>query len=133
MHVRDPGAGPGNRSVAARNAAITASTVLLAYLAFDDITTDSALSFRIEWTAIAGCAAWFTVASYWLMRQGFRKLGGISLAVVAVAALSQSSINGGAIASTWFARLALLVALAWFAALAAIMVWLAARGTSART
>jgi hypothetical protein len=103
-----------------RDAAITMVAVVLAFLALDDITTDTAPSFMLERTALAGCASWFGIVAWRLMRQGHRVLGGLSLGLVLTAALAQRSIGPGTV---WMQLeyLATVGCLVWFVVLAGIL------------
>ena len=40
---------------------VTLAAIFLTFLAFDDITTDNATSFRFEYTALVVCAAWASI------------------------------------------------------------------------
>ncbi len=52
-----------------RDSAITIVAVVVLLLALDDITTDNASSFWLEWLAVGACVAWFVYAA----RRFFRK------------------------------------------------------------
>lgn len=47
----------------------TIAAIVVAALALEDITTDTAGSFVPEWTALAVCAAWLTVDARRLWRR----------------------------------------------------------------
>src|SRR3989304_3191474 len=101
----------GSRLV--RDAVITFAVVVLAVLALDDITTDTARSFPLERTALVGCAVWFLVVAWRLWRQGHRVLGVLSFGLVTIAALAQPTIGPGTVPMQ-FEYLATVGALAWF-------------------
>jgi sterol desaturase/sphingolipid hydroxylase (fatty acid hydroxylase superfamily) len=108
-----------------RDAIVTVAVIFLAVAALDDITTDSAVSFLFERTALVGCALWFAVVAWRLWRSGHRVLGGLSFALVALGALMQPAVGPG-LAPTKFAYLATVGALAWFLVMAgtlAVFAW----------
>ena len=78
-----------------RDAAVTLATVLVAFAAFDDITTDVATTFTFEWVGLAACAVWLNIASWRLVRSEHRWLGAVSLAVLAAAVGAGSRIRPG--------------------------------------
>lgn len=100
-----------NRSL--RDAAFTLAAVLLAFAAFDDITTDSDSSFTTEWAALVLCGAWLLVVGLRLAHGTHRQLGYISLAVL------MAAVVGGMVISTStgpleIAYLTTTMALVWF-------------------
>ena len=104
-----------------RDAVITFVVVVLAVLALDDITTDSARSFSLERAALAGCAVWFLVIAWRLRRQGHRVLAMVSLGIVTSAALAQPTI-GPDTAPMQIGYLLTVSALAWFLLLGGLLV-----------
>lgn len=108
----------GSRLV--RDAVITFAVVVLAVLALDDVTTDSARSFPLERTALAGCAVWFFVVAWRLWRQGHRVLGGLSFGLVTIGALAQPTIGPGTVPMQ-LGYLATVGALAWFLLVAGVL------------
>ena len=96
-----------------RDAIITLAAVVLAVLALDDITTDSAQSFPLERTALVLCAVWFSIVAWRLWRQGHRVLGALSFGLVTIGALAQPTI-GPDRAPMQLGYLATVGALAWF-------------------
>ena len=108
----------GNRLL--QEAVITVVVVVLAVLALDDITTDSALSFPLERTALAACAIWFVVVAWRFWRRGHRVLGMLSFGLVTIGALAQPTIGPGTV-PTQFAYLATVGALAWFLGVAGVL------------
>ena len=114
----------GSRLV--RDAVITFALVVLAVLALDDITTDSARSFPLERTALAGCAVWFSVVAWRLWRHGYRVLAVLSFGLVAVGALAQPTIGPGTVPMQ-LGYLATVGALAWFLVVAGVLAAFARR------
>jgi hypothetical protein len=102
-----------------RDAVITFAVVLLAVLALDDITTDTAPSFPLERTVLALCALWFLVVAWRLWRQGHRLFGLLSFGLVAIAALAQRAIGPGTVPLE-FGYVATVGTLAWFLLVAAV-------------
>ena len=74
-------------------AVLTTVAVVLALLALDDITTDTATSLTFERLALAGCAVWCVIVACRLVWQGRRGLGAISLGVIALCAWAQPAIG----------------------------------------
>jgi hypothetical protein len=109
-----------------RDAVITFAVVVLAVLALDDITTDTAPSFALERTALVGCAVWCLVVAWRLWRQGHRVVGVLSFGLVTIAAVAQPAIGPGTV-PTQFGYLATAGALAWFLLVAAGLAALASR------
>jgi hypothetical protein len=65
---------------------VTLATVVLAYLALDDITTDNAVRFPVEYGVLALCGAWLLFVAWGLVRSGARALAAMSVVTVAIAA-----------------------------------------------
>jgi cation transport ATPase len=78
-----------------RDAAVTFVTVLLAFAAFDDITTDTATTFTFEWVGLAVCAVWLLIVSWRLLRSEHRWLGSISAVALVVSVAAGSAIRPG--------------------------------------
>lgn len=78
-----------------RDAAITLATVLLAFAAFDDITTDTATTFTFEWVGLAVCGASLLMVSWRLLRSGHRWLGSVSVIALVAAVAAGSAIRPG--------------------------------------
>ena len=62
-----------------RDAVVTIAALLLVFAAFDDITTDRATSFPLEYTTLIASAVWLLFIAGRVMRHGHGLLGGISL------------------------------------------------------
>ena len=78
-----------------RDAAGTLATVLLAFAAFDDITTDRATTFTFEWVALAVCGVWLLTVSWRLLRSEIRWLGAVSVVALVAAVGAGSTIRPG--------------------------------------
>ncbi len=115
-----------------RDAIVTFLVVLLAYGAFDDITTDRDTSFVVEWVALAVCAVWLGSVVWRLLRGGHRWLGSMSMVALVAGVGAGALVRPGAdpFPVEFFAAIG---ALLWFLALAAILAGQAAlqyrRGT----
>lgn len=48
---------------------VTGVAIILALLALDDITTDNASSFALEWAMVAGCVAWLAYMVLRMLRR----------------------------------------------------------------
>ena len=115
-----------------RDAVVTIAALLLVFAAFDDITTDNATSFPLEYTILAASAAWLLFIAVRLMRHGHGLLGGISLLALASAVWGQRAVGPGVV---WGQRLAgfkpeyvaVMTAYGWFCALSLAMLWRAWR------
>ena len=99
--------------------------IVLVCLAFDDITTDTAQAFEMEYTILTAAAAWFAAVSGWLVWTGRRLAGALSLVALCGALWAQQEIGPGTRASLQPEYLATLAALAWFLGLS---LWLTIKG-----
>lgn len=112
-------------------APVTIGLVVLASLALDDITTDSSIGFRPEYTLLAACGAWCLFLAYDLLKQGYRGLGSTSMVAVALAVWVASDGLGhkrdGGWSVFWPEYTAMLVAWLWFLALAMVLIALGRR------
>jgi hypothetical protein len=114
------------------NAAITLVALLLVFAAFDDITTDNATSFRVEYTFLVGCAGWLLFVAWSLIRGGHRTLGSASLVALASALWAQHAIRPGMVRGLRPEYIVMTAAYFWFCALAGAMLWLAWRARKGR-
>jgi hypothetical protein len=73
--------------------------ILLTFLAFDDITTDNATSFRFEYTALVACAGWAVVLAVRLARRGHSRLAVASVGLLLALVWGQQKIGPGTRAS----------------------------------
>jgi len=109
-----------SRSQLLRHAAVTLGAVLLAFAAFDDITTDTDTSFTVEWFALALCGVWLLSVAWRLFQSEHRWLGSISV-VALVAAVGAGSLISAGVGSFEIGYLTTIAALLWFLALAGIL------------
>jgi hypothetical protein len=114
------------------SAAITLVALLLVFAAFDDITTDNATTFRVEYTFLVGCAGWLLFVAWSLIRGGHRALGSTSLAALASALWAQHAMGTGKVPGLRPQYLVMTAAYFWFCALAGAMLWLAWRARKGR-
>lgn len=112
-------AGP-SRGQLLRDAAVTLAAVLLAFAAFDDITTDNATTFTVEWLALAACGVSLVIVSWRLLRSEHRWLGSVSV-IALVAAVGAGSLIRPGTGSFQFEYLATIAGLLWFLGLAVIL------------
>lgn len=103
-----------------RDAAITLATVLLAFAGFDDITTDRATTFTVEWVGLAVCGVWLLTVSWHLLRSGQRWLGSISVVALVAAVGAGSTIRPGT-GPFQIEYLTTIAGLLWFLGLAGIL------------
>jgi hypothetical protein len=115
--------GPSRRQLL-REATVTLAAVLLAFAAFDDITTDNATTFTVEWAALAACGVWLVIVSWRLLRREHRWLGSVSGVAVVAAVGAGSSIRPGT-SPFQFEYLATMAGLLWFLGLVVILASLA--------
>ena len=115
-----------------RDAVVTIAALLLVFTAFDEITTDNATSFPLEYTILVVSAVWLLFIAGRLMRHGHGLLGGISLLALACAVWGQRAVGPGVV---WGQRavgfepeyVAVMTAYGWFCALSLAMLWRARR------
>ena len=93
---------------------VTFATVVLAFLAFDDITTDNATSFTVEYACLVACAVWCLLLAVWLTQTRRFVLGGVSLLILGAAIWGQRSISPGTVPSWRPEYVATVSALGWF-------------------
>lgn len=103
-----------------RDAVLTFTAVLIAFAAFDDITTDTALTFTFEWLGLGVCAAWLLTVSWRLRRGEHPWLGSVSVIALVVAVGAGSTIRPG-IDPFRVEYLATIAGLIWFLGLGAIL------------
>jgi hypothetical protein len=114
------------------NAAITLVALLLVFAAFDDITTDNATTFRVEYTLLVGCVGWLLFVAWSLIRGGQRTLGYASLVALAGALWAQHAIGPGMVPGLRPEYIVMTTAYFWFWALAGAMLRLAWRARKGR-
>jgi hypothetical protein len=103
-----------------RDAALTLAAAVFAFAAFDDITTDTATTFAVEWVGLAVCGVWMVIVSWRLLASGHRWLGSIS-AVALVAAVGAGSTIRPGTGSFRVEYLMTIAGLLWFLGLVAIL------------
>ena len=121
-----------SRRQSLRDAAVTLATVLLAFAAFDDITTDTDTTFTFEWAGLAVCAVSLLIVSWRLLRSEHRWLGAVSVVALVAAVGAGSAIRPGT-GPFQIEYLTTLAGLLWFLALVGILTgqaWGARRGSS---
>jgi hypothetical protein len=99
---------------------VTFATVLLAFAAFDDITTDSATTFTVEWFGLAVCGVWLLMVSWRLSWTEHPWLGSVSVVALAAAVGAGSSIRRGT-GLFQVEYLTTIARLLWFLGLVAIL------------
>ena len=114
------------------NAAITVVALVLVFAAFDDITTDNATTFRVEYTFLVGCAGWLLFVAWSLIRGGHRALGFASLFALASALWAQHAIGPRTVRGLRPEYIVMTAAYFWFWTLASAMLWLAWRARKGR-
>jgi hypothetical protein len=100
----------------------TLAVFMLAFLAFDDITTDNATAFPLEYSCLLLCAAWCLFVAVRLMRRGNRLLGILSLMALIAAVWGQREIGPGTIPSWQPEYVAPAAGLLWLLPLSAVLV-----------
>jgi hypothetical protein len=105
----------------------TLFAVLLAFLAFDDITTDNATGFYLEYAILAGCCAWCLLVILGLLNSKRRILAAVSAVVLAAALWGQRAIGPGTVPSWRPEYVATVSAVAWFLLLSLMLIALGAR------
>src|SRR4051795_3960895 len=118
-----------------RDAVVTIAALLLVFVAFDDITTDHATSFPVEYAILIASAVWLLFIAGRLIRDGHRLIGGISLLALAIAVWGQRAVGPGVV---WRRGghgfrpeyVAVISAYGWFCALSLAMLWRARRERS---
>ena len=78
---------------------VTLVAVVLTYLAFDDVTTDNAISFRNEYECLRLCAGWNVILSARLARRGHRVFAGVCAGLLLAILWGQRKIGPGTRAS----------------------------------
>ena len=118
--MESPSAGRHPSGFRRRDGLITFGVLLLAFAAFDDITTDNSTDFTVEYTALVACAMWFGLVAAKLIHLGRRTLGMLSLVALLGALWAQRGIGPG-ITRLWPEYVAMIAVFLWFLALAATL------------
>jgi hypothetical protein len=103
-----------------RDAVLTVTAVMIAFAAFDDITTDTAATFTFEWLGLGVCATWLLIVSWRLLRGEHRWLGSVSVIVLVVAVGAASTIRPGT-GPFRVEYLATMAGLVWFLGLGGVL------------
>jgi cation transport ATPase len=103
-----------------RDAVLTITAVMIAFAAFDDITTDTAATFTFEWVGLGVCATWLLIVSWRLLRGEHRWLGSVSVIALVVAMGAAPAISPGTDPFR-VEYLLTMVVLVWFLALGGIL------------
>jgi hypothetical protein len=111
-----------------RDAALTLATILLAAAAFDDITTDRATTFTVEWAGLAVCGVSLCIVCWRVLRNDAWWLGAISSVVLIAAVGAGSQIRPGT-GPDAIESLTTAAGLLWFLALTAVLAGQAWRRT----
>ena len=101
---------------------LTAGALLLVYAAFDDITTDNATAFPVEYSFLALCAAWLLVLGIRLVRAQRPMFGWISIAAVAAALWAQRALGPAMVAGWRTEYTVITAAYVWFWFVAAALI-----------
>lgn len=111
-----------------RDAVVTIAALSLVFAAFDDITTDNATSFPLEYTFLVAVAIWLFFIAVGFLRHGHGLLGSISLLALASAMWGQRAVGPGVVWNQHPAGfkpeyVAVITAYGWFWALSLAMLW----------
>ena len=101
--------------------------VVVAWLALDDITTNNATTFIVEYSLLVICGAWFAAVAIWLLARRWVMAGIVSLAALSLAVVAFRPLPHHYAPASPVNYLGLF-SLAWFLGLS---VWMAARRAGA--
>lgn len=101
---------------------VTLAMVILAFLVFDDITTDNATRFAVEYSCLLACAIWRLVLVIRLAGTRHFVLGGASALVLGAAVWGQPAIGPGATPSWQPEYVAVVAAVGWFLVLSLLLI-----------
>src|SRR5688572_9968272 len=76
-----------------REGSLTLVALLLAFAAFDDITTDNDTDFTVEYAALVVCAIWLMFVAFRLIQGSRPVLGGIAFVALAGAVWAQREVG----------------------------------------
>ncbi len=108
-------------------AVVTLAVAIVAFLAFDDITTDKATSFPAEYSFLLAGAIWCLIVAVSLIGMRHFVLGGACVLALAAAVWGQRSVGPGTIPSWQAEYVATVAALGWFLVLS---LWLLVSGST---
>ena len=112
-------------AVFARHGIITLLVTVLTAMALDDITTDSATAFVLEYSILAAAGGWGVFVGYNLLRTGHGVVGTTS--VILLAAAAWVAVDGlghkrdGGWSAFWPEYTVMLATSVWFVALSVIL------------
>ena len=101
---------------------VTLGMVVLAFLAWDDITTDNATRLHAEYSHLAACAVWALAVAIGLAVTHRFALAVTSLLVLGAAIWSQHAIGPGTVPSWQPEYLATVGSLMWFLGLSLFLI-----------
>jgi hypothetical protein len=112
-----------------RDAVVTFAALLLIFAAADDITTDNATAFPLEYSMLIACTVWLGFLTARLLREHHRVLGGLSLIALASGLWGGRAIAPGI--TPWSTEYMVTTgAYLWFWILSLILSWQAWRESS---
>jgi hypothetical protein len=112
---------------------VTLAVVALAFAAFDDITTDNATRFPLEYSMLSAGGAWCLIVIVRLARASHRALAVVSLIVLGAAVWGAPALGDRTLSGLAPRYLATLAGLTWFFALAVVLILSGLRGSRPRS
>jgi hypothetical protein len=106
---------------------ITAVVLVLVFAALDDITTDNATAFPMEYSILIISGGWLLYVIARLWRSGHRVLGTVSALALVVGVWAQRALVFDVMPGLWTEYVVLLVAYLWFWVLSGALLWLGRR------
>jgi hypothetical protein len=107
-----------------RDGVITGVALLLTFAAFDDITTDNATTFLVEYSMLFACGAWLAFVALRLLRTGRPLVGGLSATAILMAVWALRAIGPGVVPGFWLEYVVISGAYLWFWCVSAMLLWL---------
>ena len=105
-----------------RDGAVTVGVLLLAFAAVDDITTDDATAFPLEYSILVVCVVWLLFLGWNLLRSRHRFLGGMSVLAAGGSVWAQRAIGRGIVPDLW-PVVVITGAYLWFWTLSLTLLW----------
>jgi hypothetical protein len=118
---RSPAADARGLKPGRADALVTVPVLLLVFAAFDDITTDNAASFRVEYAFLVISAAWLLTVALRLLAARELTLGIVSIGALAGAVWGQRAIGPGITAGFRAEYVVAIAAYLWYWALALLL------------
>jgi hypothetical protein len=106
-----------------RDGVITGLVLILVFLALDDITTDNAKTFRVEYSALVACAAWSVYVVVRLLRRGHRIRGTVSAFALFAGLWAARAVVHGGVPGFWTEYVVLTAAYLWFWVVTVTLLW----------